>query len=106
MHLIPPDCSRAEAVVRIAHSLQAFQQSTDQILSRAVQRAGKCRDRLDQLVSRVEVLERKLDVLDQVFGFPYFRLLYRVTDGSPPGFALCRKISRIGRHIGIAGDNF
>lgn len=68
MHLVPSDCTQEEVVLQLAHSLAAFQRVADQTFDRAALRANKCRERMEILGQRVEVLERKMDNLEQVRG--------------------------------------
>ncbi|CAK5089359.1 unnamed protein product [Meloidogyne enterolobii] len=66
MFLTPPDCPQSVAVLQIIHSLKQLQRYTNHIFSNANQRLGKCQERINLQLRRIEVIEKKVETLEQV----------------------------------------
>ncbi|KAL7071339.1 hypothetical protein ACQ4LE_009526 [Meloidogyne hapla] len=86
MFLVPPDCSHSEAVLRINNSLKHLQRYTNHIFSNANQRLRKCQERIDLQLGRIEVIEKKVELLDQVDEFPVFHCASRYPELCIAGF--------------------
>ncbi|CAK5086764.1 unnamed protein product [Meloidogyne enterolobii] len=72
MFLTPPDCPQSVAVLQIINSLKQLQQYTNHIFTNADQRLEKCHERINLQLKRIEVIEKKVETLEQVDEIPVF----------------------------------
>nr|CAD2193410.1 unnamed protein product [Meloidogyne enterolobii] len=72
MFLTPPDCPQSVAVLQIINSLKQLQQYTNHIFTNANQRLEKCHERINLQLKRIEVIEKKVETLEQVDEIPVF----------------------------------
>jgi len=66
MFLTPPDCPQSVAVLQIINSLKQLQQYTNHIFTNANQRLERCHERINLQLKRIEVIEKKVETLEQV----------------------------------------
>nr|CAD2191994.1 unnamed protein product [Meloidogyne enterolobii] len=86
MFLTPPDCPQSVAVLQIINSLKQLQQYTNHIFTNADQRLEKCHERINLQLKRIEVIEKKVETLEQVDEIPVFHCAPRYPELSIAGF--------------------
>lgn len=86
MFLTPPDCPQSVAVLQIINSLKQLQQYTNHIFTNANQRLEKCHERINLQLRRIEVIEKKVETLEQVDEIPVFHCAPRYPELSVAGF--------------------